>query len=297
MKHWNGIHFTEWKCNDWSMKPEGKVVDVSVNHSTGLIEGGSPFNCHTWMDKMGSSEQFGNRGIPSTPRNGADIEINLCCLYFLKTMCKFKQQNQFNLPEECSIEQWSQNLETEIKTHFRATTSDGRKYLRDTNLSYELRPNYLIGLSYFDASFVKQFRDEIETAMLVLTERDSIGMKTLAPFDPRYHSWYNNNDASSYETANGFSYHNGPEWVHCMGRALECCAKAGLYDLYEQRMRNIRLFIQKGNYINGNVKSLPELTQGNGEPCWDSCNSQNWAVADVLEAMWAYECVKANSSD
>lgn len=98
-------------------------------------------------------------------------------------------------------------------------------------------------------------------------------MKTLAPFDSMYISWYNNNDATSYKTAKGFSYHNGPEWVHCMGRALLCAAKIGRKDILENRIMAIRRHMYYGCYINGGTKSLPELTQGNGHICWDSCNS------------------------
>lgn len=54
-------------------------------------------------------------------------------------------------------------------------------------------------------------------------------MKTLVPFDDKYVPWYDNNDRSSYKTADGFSYHNGPEWGHCMSRGLICIKKIILY--------------------------------------------------------------------
>lgn len=83
-RHWNGIDFVEWECQDSQMKEEGKHVKTFVDHNTGIIFGGNKFNCHTWMDKMGSSEHFGNKGVPSTPRNGAAIEINLIALFCLR---------------------------------------------------------------------------------------------------------------------------------------------------------------------------------------------------------------------
>ena len=99
-------------------------------------------------------------------------------------------------------------------------------------ISTEFRPNYLIGLSFFDKSFLLNYKEEILSAFTFLLEPNSIGMKTLAPSEFRYCPWYNNNDSTIYETANGFSYHNGPEWVHCMGRALICLRKIGEEDLY-----------------------------------------------------------------
>ena len=55
--------------------------------------------------------------------------------------------------------QWREKLQISI-TQFRIA-KDGLTYLRDTLTSDELRPNYLIGLSYFDAQFLEQFKLEI----------------------------------------------------------------------------------------------------------------------------------------
>ncbi len=70
-----------------------------------------------------------------------------------------------------------------------------------------------------------------------------------------------------------------------MGKGLLCLKKIGAIDEYERRMLNIYRVMEAGTNIGGAVKSLPELTQGNGELCTDSCISQAWAVGCVLEAM------------
>lgn len=94
-------------------------------------------------------------------------------------------------------------------------------------------------------------------------------MKTLAPYEKRYSPWYNNDDTSSFETANGFSYHNGPEWVHCMGRGLICLRKCGIS--IEKYLFNIRKFLDTHCNINGDCRALPELTNNDGNCCWNSC--------------------------
>ena len=216
------------------------------------------------MDKMGGSDEFGNRGVPATPRHGAAIEINLCALFCLEVL-------KDHLGEQYLVD-WHKKLKISIEL-FKMQKGE-LKYLRDCLDSEEFRPNYLIGLSYFDKKWLSEnFKEEVKSAYNVLLEPHSIGMKTLAPFDPLYVPWYNNNDRTSYGTAKGFSYHNGPEWIHPLGKAMLAWKKVGAANLTDSRLINIGHHVYRGRYVNGDVKSLPELTQGNGGLCWDSCNS------------------------
>ncbi|PVU86318.1 hypothetical protein BB560_006755 [Smittium megazygosporum] len=101
--HANGIRFREWNAGttlDEHMTSEGFNINIIVDWNSGLIFGGNKWNCGTWMDKMGSSEKAGNRGIPSTPRDGADIEIIGLLKSCLRWIIQVKNTNADVMPYE-----------------------------------------------------------------------------------------------------------------------------------------------------------------------------------------------------
>ena len=76
-RHALGFEFQEANAGpglDSQMKWEGFTVSVKPDWTTGIIKGGSQFNCGTWMDKMGESERAGNKGVPGMSETIDDLE-------------------------------------------------------------------------------------------------------------------------------------------------------------------------------------------------------------------------------
>jgi glycogen debranching enzyme len=316
--HAEGIHFREWNAGpqlDSVMRWEGFQVDIFTDWRTGLIHGGNRWNCGTWMDKMGESELAGNRGIPTTPRDGAAIEITALhksTLEWLASLHSFGFSGVKTFVGDQGKErfitytEWSQLLSESFEGeyfmpdvgYYRDTVRllkdcDENDTMITTNVATtytpeQMRPNYFVAM----AIAPELFNPCHGRCALALAERHlsgPLGMRTLAPFEAAYRPNYDNSlDCPDSSLAKGANYHQGPEWLWCMGFYLRAWLTFNISTADAASARKLvltRLQPHRHFLLHSQSGSLPELTNENGSPCSDSCWNQAWSMACLLEVV------------
>ncbi|KAJ1823103.1 bifunctional 4-alpha-glucanotransferase/amylo-alpha-1,6-glucosidase [Coemansia sp. RSA 2599] len=255
-RHARGISFREWNAGpslDSQMSDRGFDIDIAVDFgTTGFVSGGSQWNCGTWMDKMGSSEKAGIRGVPATPRDGADVEIVGLQKSALRWLAELHKKGLFansgvQKPDgsEISYAEWNDLVQSSFEKrfwvpldaaeddeyHVNSAVVNRRGIYRDTYGSatewadYQLRPNVPIAMVVAPELF------DAEHALVCLHKISAIlagplGMRTLDPSDMRYRPNYDNsNDSNDPLVAHGINYHQGPEWLWVTGYYLRAQLK------------------------------------------------------------------------
>lgn len=159
---------------------------------------------------------------------------------------------------------------------------------------YQFRPNFISAMYYSPELFGKtESLLALDNATKILL--GPLGMCTLDPEDPNYRPYYNQSESEDFYTSKGFSYHNGPEWVWCLGHYLIVWI-----ELYRDRVSSEDLFSYVSEIIkkhaehleNSKFSGLPELTNKDGEYCGASCKSQAWSSATIFEALHKLESLK-----
>lgn len=316
-RHAKSITFREHNAGpaiDSQMKDNGFNQHIYVDWSNGLIFGGNQDNCGTWMDKMGESAQAGNKGVPGTPRDGAAIEIIGMLKSCLRWVNQTRRDGGYSFPdavenqdgESIPLEKWEELVQNSFEKCFYIPKSDSegdydfdpsivnrRGIYRDLYRSgkpyedYQLRPNFAIAMVTAPELF------DVEHAVSALSTADAalrgpVGMATLDPSDYNYRPYYENSvDNSDFATSKGRNYHQGPEWVWCLGMFLHAIA---VIDAKRGASKQETTATIRGR-IKGNARwirhspwaGLTELTQKNGEFCNDSSPTQAWSSARLIE--------------
>lgn len=100
-----------------------------------------------------------------------------------------------------------------------------------------------------------------------------------------------NSSSDDSKIAHGFNYHQGPEWLWPIGyflRARLIFAKK-LGKLKETEAETWKILTAHLKELRTSPwRGLPELTNENGAFCRDSCRTQAWSVATVLEVKFVH---------
>ena len=152
------------------MTSEGFHVQVSVDSTTGFVQGGNCWNCGTWMDKMGSYDDgtHSNRGHPATyafivsfkcrPRDGSAVELVALQFSILSWLQTLHEQGLYHYDgikvtvekkrEKWTFKEWCRKIQEAFEPSFFLETNQD-VYYKDTYHSEEipadsqLRPNYV----------------------------------------------------------------------------------------------------------------------------------------------------------
>ena len=305
-RHASGLSFREHNAGpnlDMQMKPEGFQIDVHVDWDTGIIFGGSQYNCGTWMDKMGESERAGSKGVPGTPRDGAAVEITGLLYSALKWVSEINQAGNYahsgvdSNRGRISFGEWANKIKANFEKCYYIPVEpkddldedvdekiiNRRGIYKDVYKSgkeyedYQLRCNFPIAMTVAPDLFTP------EKALIALKVADDVirgptGLATLGPSDFEYHPYYNNSeDSDNFATSKGRNYHQGPEWLWPTGFFLRALLK---FDLVRRNSPIDRLasFQQVTRRLAGckqAIKDSPwrgltELTNKDGSYCADS---------------------------
>ncbi|VVC27660.1 Hypothetical protein CINCED_3A023505 [Cinara cedri] len=317
--HFQGLCFRERNAGssiDAHMKSPGFDNQIGVQPTTGFVFGGNEWNCGTWMDKMGSSDKAGNRGKPATPRDGSAIELVALSKSVIGWLAKLNKTEKFKFSgvtrtnKDGSItswtyEEWNEKIQNNFEAYFWIPQDkkslnkfeslpeliNRRGIYKDTVGAsnkwgdYQLRCNYPVAMVVAPELFTPSHaRVALQTISDVLL--GPLGMKTLDPLDWAYDGFYNNdNNTTDYKLANGFNYHQGPEWLWPVGFFLR--AKLIFSTKKQETNSEIQHILSKHyEHLKTSVwRGLPELTNKDGAFCAGSCPTQAWSVATILETL------------
>lgn len=333
-RHAAGLHFREANAGsglDMQMSDKGFDIDIEVDWNTGIIFGGSQYNCGTWMDKMGESEKAGSKGVPGTPRDGAAVEITGLLKSTLRWVIELNKRGLFPYKSvKATVEgqnrdmtyvQWNDLIQKNFEKCYYIPKSASEDFEYDVDAHVINRRGiykdlYRSGKPYEDY----QLRAQVPMAMTVAPElfnidhalshlavadqaiRGPLGIATLDPSDNNYRPYYNNSeDSTDFHTSKGRNYHQGPEWVFPAGYFLRAFL---IFNIKKNPSRaseivqhiHARLAAHKKEIELTPWAGLTELTNKNGEICGDSSPTQAWSAGTLLDVLADVSAISQHTS-
>jgi len=185
---------------------------VRLTRDGGLFVEPGPWAA-TWMD-------VALAGWPVTPRHGFAVELNALWLNALDAIVRWADATG----RDDVAARWAPRLEIGTSAFVDRFWSESRGYLADAHdgiaADFTLRPNQLwaIGLPYSPLSPASARRCLAHVRAALLTP---VGLRTLAPDDPRYRGRYRGDPA-----ARDAAFHQGTVWPWLLGIYTDAVARA-----------------------------------------------------------------------
>ncbi|XP_035827253.1 glycogen debranching enzyme [Aplysia californica] len=324
-RHALGVKFRERNAGtqiDEQMTDAGFNNEIGIDWKTGFVFGGNEWNCGTWMDKMGSSAKSGSKGKPATPRDGSAVELVGLCAGVVQWLAEANSSKLYpydgvekevnGQKVKVTYKEWFDKIKTNFERQFYISPKPDKEnepnpelinrrgmYKDSVNATqfwanFQLRCNFPVAMVACPDLFTPENAwAALENAGQILL--GPLGMKTLDPADWAYRGDYDNsNDSEDINVAQGWNYHQGPEWVWPVGFFL----RAKLYFasklektqpgiLEKTKLYAISVLCKHyAEILNNPWQGLPELTNSDGKYCEGSCRTQAWSAATILEVLY-----------
>ncbi len=233
----------------------------------GLLAGGEAGLALTWMDARVA-------GLPVTPRIGKPVEINALWYNVLRLVARWCRQA--GRPAEAYERLAAQASENFCRRFWYAEGGycydvvDGPK-----GNDPSLRPNQLLAASLphplLPADRARAMLAAIRRHLLT-----PVGLRTLAPDDPRYVGTYRG-DPSTRDAA----YHQGTVWPWLLGPYWEAHLKLG----GDARDVAAALGVLEGRLVEAGVGTLGEIFEGDPPHRAVGCFAQAWSVGEAMRLL------------
>jgi predicted glycogen debranching enzyme len=222
----------------------------------------------TWMDAKVGDMAF-------TPRAGRPVEIQALWYNALRTVEELGREFQDSFAEYCA------GVASRLQANFeRVFWNEEAQCLYDvvgeSGSDGSLRPNQVIAVSLRHNLLGR----EKTLAVLKAAERDLLtpyGLRTLAPFDPRYRSRYEG-DVWSRDSA----YHQGTVWPWLAGPFFTAKIQ---YSVDRSRaVAETQAWLDRfgGHLENAGLGQISEIFDGDEPHNPRGCIAQAWSVAELL---------------
>ena len=272
--------------HDWSLVKElyptltdiiewhkrGTLYGIGVDPADGLLHAGAPGVQLTWMDAKVDDWVV-------TPRRGKPVEVNALWYCALRCMENWAMHLSYDALEYAQ-------LLTQVRENFaRRFWYEQGGYLYDVvdvdgvagQNDAALRPNQL-----FAASLTNHLLSEEQTRTMLQSVTDYLltpmGLRTLSPQDPAYHSHFNGKREARDE-----AYHQGTVWPWLIGPYVDVHLR-----LYNDCLGLLPLLQPLVKHLwDDCVGSICEVAEPEPPFAPAGCFAQAWSVAELLRAWLA----------